>query len=102
MKPEDERIRVMVDGISRLFPVDNVKVIRYLPNGGADVVAIYPSYNVQGTIDEKGIVALFTHRLRGNQILLADEPIRQPWSEEEMQAAIERFKLRWLSLQTPE
>ena len=64
MRPEDERIRVIVDGVSRLFPVDNVKVIRYLANGGADVMAIYPSYNVQGMIDEKGIVEVFKHRLR--------------------------------------
>jgi hypothetical protein len=91
----------MVDGVSRLFPVDHAKVIRYLPNGGADVVAIYPSYNIQGTIDEGSKVQLFTHRVRGNPILLADEPIKESWSEEEMQAAIKDFKRRWLSLQTP-
>ena len=51
----------MVNGVSRLFPVDNVKVVRYLPDAGADVVVIYPSYDMQGTIDEKGIVGLLTH-----------------------------------------
>lgn len=91
-------MRVMVNGVSRLFPVDNVKVVKYLPDGGADVVVIYPSYDMRGTIDEKGIIGLLIHRLRGNQILLAEEPIKEPWSEDEMKAAMERFKQRWLKL----
>jgi hypothetical protein len=68
-----ERIRVNVDGVSRLFPVEKVKVIEYLPDGGVNVVVIYPSYTLRGTIGEESIPALLAHRLAGNRILFADD-----------------------------
>jgi hypothetical protein len=59
----DERIKVTVRGVFRLFPPEKIHVAKHLDDGGANVVVTLPTRSLRGEITGEEKNKLMAQRL---------------------------------------
>jgi len=72
---EIDRIRVFItSNASRLYPVDKVKLMGDFDEIGADVIVVYPSFEVTGRISGEDIAKFLSWRLETGGTVINGEP----------------------------
>lgn len=97
-----EYISVVVEGMGRRYPIEKVKIVADLPEGGALVVVRFPSYSIAGEISVETKAQLLGHRLlTGDKVVIAEKDnalikwLKQPQPLGPPENWLEKLKRYW-------